>query len=206
MRLTSFAKFFILIVIPGVIGFVAVKRYRMQQHAVECKQGGAVAASECYKGMCGMVVGAQGIEVRYPPVHALSLALALPARAVGADQRRQGGDREESRLDRRGASRCGRLQERQRRRCCYLSRRRHTRVDCDWSSDVCSSDLEELAQVAVVERLHLGELLVGEDRALQVELPAVERRLVEEVLLGADGGLDRHHELFADRSEERRVG
>src|SRR2546430_5849479 len=30
--------------------------------------------------------------------------------------------------------------------CCYLffffsSRRRHTRFDCDWSSDVCSSDL-----------------------------------------------------------------
>src|SRR2546430_5860608 len=26
--------------------------------------------------------------------------------------------------------------------CCFLSsRRRHTRFDCDWSSDVCSSDL-----------------------------------------------------------------
>src|SRR5688572_31604357 len=28
--------------------------------------------------------------------------------------------------------------------CCYFffsSRRRHTRFDCDWSSDVCSSDL-----------------------------------------------------------------
>src|SRR2546427_2075416 len=29
----------------------------------------------------------------------------------------------------------------------FSSRRRHTRFDCDWSSDVCSSDLEEcLAQ------------------------------------------------------------
>src|SRR5688572_6067213 len=27
--------------------------------------------------------------------------------------------------------------------CCFFSsRRRHTRFDCDWSSDVCSSDLE----------------------------------------------------------------
>src|SRR5256886_7124384 len=26
----------------------------------------------------------------------------------------------------------------------FSSRRRHTRFDCDWSSDVCSSDLEEL--------------------------------------------------------------
>src|SRR2546427_11510883 len=27
----------------------------------------------------------------------------------------------------------------------FSSRRRHTRFDCDWSSDVCSSDLEFLA-------------------------------------------------------------
>src|SRR2546430_12998588 len=30
-------------------------------------------------------------------------------------------------------------------RCCFFfsSRRRHTRFDCDWSSDVCSSDLHQ---------------------------------------------------------------
>src|SRR5688572_33445633 len=33
----------------------------------------------------------------------------------------------------------------------FSSRRRHTRFDCDWSSDVCSSDLS--AEV-VVELLH----------------------------------------------------
>src|SRR2546430_17709260 len=27
----------------------------------------------------------------------------------------------------------------------FSSRRRHTRFDCDWSSDVCSSDLESVA-------------------------------------------------------------
>src|SRR2546430_13043468 len=33
----------------------------------------------------------------------------------------------------------------------FSSRRRHTRFDCDWSSDVCSSDLlaEKLADVVV---------------------------------------------------------
>src|SRR5205085_6094879 len=32
----------------------------------------------------------------------------------------------------------------------FSSRRRHTRFDCDWSSDVCSSDLE-----GINERQHL---------------------------------------------------
>src|SRR2546430_7907813 len=30
----------------------------------------------------------------------------------------------------------------------FSSRRRHTRFDCDWSSDVCSSDLPEESMVA----------------------------------------------------------
>src|SRR5688572_32548488 len=30
----------------------------------------------------------------------------------------------------------------------FSSRRRHTRFDCDWSSDVCSSDLHDLGVVA----------------------------------------------------------
>src|SRR2546430_4387303 len=29
-------------------------------------------------------------------------------------------------------------------RCFFSSRRRHTRFDCDWSSDVCSSDLQRV--------------------------------------------------------------
>src|SRR5256886_11479244 len=29
----------------------------------------------------------------------------------------------------------------------FSSRRRHTRFDCDWSSDVCSSDLRESARM-----------------------------------------------------------
>src|SRR5690242_21835499 len=59
----------------------------------------------------------------------------------------------------------------------FSSRRRHTILTCDWSSDVCSSDL---LQVAIVES---GATI---DRT---ELPTV-----------------RVHPLHLQRSEERRVG
>src|SRR6266568_7101448 len=35
--------------------------------------------------------------------------------------------------------------------CFFSSRRRHTRWNCDWSSDVCSSDLADLVGVVLVE-------------------------------------------------------
>src|SRR5256886_12676634 len=48
----------------------------------------------------------------------------------------------------------------------FSSRRRHTRFDCDWSSDVCSSDLaptedrrEQVAQSA--ERAQIGQIELG---------------------------------------------
>src|SRR2546430_10530789 len=50
--------------------------------------------------------------------------------------------------------------------CCFFfffsSRRRHTRFDCDWSSDVCSSDLWNKLNAAMQHpaRLLRGELLV----------------------------------------------
>src|SRR2546427_4296290 len=43
----------------------------------------------------------------------------------------------------------------------FSSRRRHTRFDCDWSSDVCSSDLDRLvAPVLVTEAPPGGERVV----------------------------------------------
>src|SRR2546430_7672840 len=60
----------------------------------------------------------------------------------------------------------------------FSSRRRHTRFDCDWSSDVCSSDLERRyvgllrvrpcrcverpAEIGMGERT--AEMIVGMDR------------------------------------------
>src|SRR5256886_10744445 len=46
--------------------------------------------------------------------------------------------------------------------CFFSSRRRHTRFDCDWSSDVCSSDLETLAalpRVGNVQRFEIAQRL-----------------------------------------------
>src|SRR5699024_11657003 len=36
-----------------------------------------------------------------------------------------------------------------RARCCFSRRRRHTRARRDWSSDVCSSDLERVSTVRI---------------------------------------------------------
>src|SRR2546430_11776741 len=42
----------------------------------------------------------------------------------------------------------------------FSSRRRHTRFDCDWSSDVCSSDLPATAGVRTEDRAR-GDRLAG---------------------------------------------
>src|SRR5688572_31937196 len=36
----------------------------------------------------------------------------------------------------------------------FSSRRRHTRFDCDWSSDVCSSDLNTLYSIGYLKKLN----------------------------------------------------
>src|SRR6266853_5551766 len=38
----------------------------------------------------------------------------------------------------------------------FSSRRRHTRFDCDWSSDVCSSDLWDAQDEQLVENFLIG--------------------------------------------------
>src|SRR5260370_12029076 len=51
-------------------------------------------------------------------------------------------------------------------RCCFFfsSRRRHTRFKCDWSSDVCSSDLELPTAVYRVDKSGTLTQVVGEDQ------------------------------------------
>src|SRR2546430_13731486 len=81
----------------------------------------------------------------------------------------------------------------------FSSRRRHTRFDCDWSSDVCSSDL-----VCVDHQVHALDRLA----ARHIEADRHERRVqrarrcVEPddtlCLLQVPAG--------KERSEERRVG
>src|SRR6266478_2549538 len=57
----------------------------------------------------------------------------------------------------------------------FSSRRRHTRFDCDWSSDVCSSDLDDVDAHA----LPFDAGAFGEDgnAALALEIAGVERPL-----------------------------
>src|SRR5690606_39579080 len=89
----------------------------------------------------------------------------------------------------------------------FSSRRRHTRFSRDWSSDVCSSDLEAVVPVplaalddeaevprVVVAELHLAMDVRGVGRGHEVKPVA---RVAEAVLHAAT---DRR------RSEERRVG
>src|SRR3989475_2155942 len=74
----------------------------------------------------------------------------------------------------------------------FSSRRRHTRFDCDWSSDVCSSDLLAYRRGSTALRLrvyhqssHLGDEYMLHARAQRVDLSFEAAEL---------------------RSEERRVG
>src|SRR2546430_9636619 len=87
--------------------------------------------------------------------------------------------------------------------CFFVSsRRRHTRFDCDWSSDVCSSDLEgEYADVWVQWSDREGRVWHGfttglTGREAEVSLAGVPAGQVLLRLLVHDGF----------RSEERRVG
>src|SRR5438034_8552911 len=73
----------------------------------------------------------------------------------------------------------------------FSSRRRHTRSLCDWSSDVCSSDLKKNLQT------RLDALTSGND--LTAKLDAARKALEE---------ANRHaaEQAGLARSEERRVG
>src|SRR5690242_21427793 len=83
----------------------------------------------------------------------------------------------------------------------FSSRRRHTRLTCDWSSDVCSSDL-----VGIILALEVSRLARNNAAWYRLlDLAGVCDTLVAD----ADGVY--HPALFNDRlvlgrSEERRVG
>src|SRR5205085_7129375 len=84
----------------------------------------------------------------------------------------------------------------------FSSRRRHTRFDCDWSSDVCSSDL-----VGTSNPFLLPTTLVRMVWLIQYE--ALDLRAPGQVPVGpraqrSSGGLVVLR--LAMRSEERRVG
>src|SRR5207249_8455235 len=91
------------------------------------------------------------------------------------------------------------------------SRRRHTRSKRDWSSDVCSSDLQLDVFGEVMDALHQGRcsgLAVSESGwAVQQALLSYLERIwsePDEGIWEVRGG--RKHFTYSKRSEERRVG
>src|SRR6266567_4890922 len=74
----------------------------------------------------------------------------------------------------------------------FSSRRRHTRFDCDWSSDVCSSDLEEAEAVlrdlgfydVRVRHHELGTRNGVETSNIEHRTPNTERRQLARIEVG----------------------
>src|SRR5205807_3120899 len=84
----------------------------------------------------------------------------------------------------------------------FSSRRRHTRLQGDWSSDVCSSDL----RLALI-REHLGNLILMGSRHSAPTLRL--REFLERnghPFTYVDLDKDKLSQELLDRSEERRVG
>src|SRR5690625_6336358 len=96
----------------------------------------------------------------------------------------------------------------------FSSRRRHTRWPRDWSSDVCSSDLDFLSAYSAVNQGHSHPKIVEALVSQAQTLPLTSRAFFNDVLgsyekyvteyFGFDAVLPMN--TGAERSEERRVG
>src|SRR5688572_32082109 len=84
----------------------------------------------------------------------------------------------------------------------FSSRRRHTRFDCDWSSDVCSSDLTADLEPPAQPTTRPAAAAANDLLAPRMQLKQV--RAVGRVLVNSKKLHVRAESL--ERSEERRVG
>src|SRR6267143_4083198 len=106
----------------------------------------------------------------------------------------------------------------------FSSRRRHTRWNCDWSSDVCSSDLQSHERLGIVRRVqrdeahafpHPGEhalddgvadLAMGSVPPPDQNVGFVEHAPSQPVLrLLQSGGTDFERPIFSNAFGDRRV-
>src|SRR5688500_19438791 len=83
----------------------------------------------------------------------------------------------------------------------FSSRRRHTRLQGDWSSDVCSSDLDLDGALATTEFTSNGVTHVR-----QVFASKPDNVLVIRLSASKPGNIDADVTFHPPRSEERRVG
>src|SRR2546430_7291274 len=81
----------------------------------------------------------------------------------------------------------------------FSSRRRHTRFDCDWSSDVCSSDLAEVTEKykTVPATTQSNAIYAAVVESMDEGVGRIMRKLDEAKLA---------NNTIVVRSEERRVG
>src|SRR5256885_5063605 len=80
----------------------------------------------------------------------------------------------------------------------FSSRRRHTRLQGDWSSDVCSSDLGELNQPRLLYSPHLS---YSDEARAELSVFDTAHRVRRDF-----GEAAVRHYIVSHRSEERRVG
>src|SRR5690242_20789893 len=78
----------------------------------------------------------------------------------------------------------------------FSSRRRHTRLTCDWSSDVCSSDLRKNKKTFQEPAIAMTPVAVARIAAARSDI----------AVLGAPGLPGKSARNGRPRSEERRVG
>src|SRR5258706_7851170 len=83
----------------------------------------------------------------------------------------------------------------------FSSRRRHTRLVSDWSSDVCSSDLDILEKPEVHELWKIATRVRGNDGQRPRGL-----KHIPNVCVVVTANFDVHKPRVLQRSEERRVG
>src|SRR2546430_6053534 len=82
----------------------------------------------------------------------------------------------------------------------FSSRRRHTRFDCDWSSDVCSSDLASLQTLIDASQVRRQSTTTQGAHTLHRMAGDARRPFVDHSAVAAE------YRLALLRSEERRVG
>src|SRR5699024_12039263 len=88
----------------------------------------------------------------------------------------------------------------------FSSRRRHTRSKRDWSSDVCSSDLENIDKRISELKSWENSLIFNNKMEIQKQRLMLSKISSErDMLTKANEILDKQAERFF-RSEERRVG
>src|SRR5438093_6091152 len=88
----------------------------------------------------------------------------------------------------------------------FSSRRRHTRLVSDWSSDVCSSDLARAAPQHAERVVDVAAQVVNPADHVDVPGSFLRQRRVAEAAEGCASRLRLTHSISNVRSEERRVG